>query len=364
MVSPLQISPPCIPAAVERLIVRAAREIQLLASLTPIHAHRERARLVSELRARRRVLPEWTYVPVSHDELGRALEAAAQMLALRDDPLSDLHLARVRELELEAALCAAAGTGDLDRLARERFAPKDPTVARAASDLSAAWLKESAETSFDEPIASDDPRPCSLLSRMREAVGRLRLPFAVVVEPSLAPLAATGDRVILVAAGRFISQEDIVRTVLHELEGHARPRARAQTSAWPLLRAGTAGGVDDQEGRALLLEERAGMLGARRKRQLAARHLAVEAMLEGASFPDVAAMLVDAHEFDPADAVVIAERAFRGGDGKRPGLGRERVYLRSFFRVRAHLTAHPEDEEVMAAGQVAVDACEAVRRFV
>jgi hypothetical protein len=199
---------------------------------------------------------------------------------------------------------------------------------------------------------------------MRAAVGELRLPFAVVARRSLAPLAATGERVILVAAGRLVHEEDAVRTVLHEVDGHARPRARSGDSPLALLRAGTARGVDDQEGRALVLEERAAMLGARRMRQLALRHRAVEAMLDAASFADVASMLVGAHGLDPADAVLVAERAFRGGDGTRPGLGRERVYLESFVRVRAHLAAYPEDERVMAAGQVAIEALSALREWV
>jgi hypothetical protein len=199
---------------------------------------------------------------------------------------------------------------------------------------------------------------------MRQAVGRRRLPFSVVAQPALAPLSATGEQVILVACGRRVREEDAVRTVLHEVEGHACPRARALGAPIAIFRAGTARGTDDQEGRALLLEERAGLLGRRRRRQLAARHRAVEGMLGGASFAEVARLLVGAHGLDPADAVLAAERVFRGGDGERPGLGRERVYLESFSRVRAHLDAHPEDEEVLAAGQVAVDAVGVLREWV
>jgi hypothetical protein len=151
--------------------------------------------------------------------------------------------------------------------------------------------------------------------------------------------------------------------VLHEIEGHARPRARSLQASSALFAAGTARGIDDQEGRALLLEERAGLLGPRRRRQLAARHRAVEAMLDGASFAEVARSLVDSHGLDAAEAVVVAERAFRGSDGERPGLGRERVYLECFVRVRAHLASRPEDERLLEAGQVAIDAVEALRPF-
>jgi len=90
----------------------------------------------------------------------------------------------------------------------------------------------------------------------------------------------------------------------------------------------------------------------------------VEAMLDGASFADVALLLVRTLGLDADDAVLVAERAFRGSDGAWPGLGRERIYLESFVRVAAHLAAHPEDEDVMASGQVAVDSIAAVRDLV
>ena len=134
---------------------------------------------------------------------------------------------------------------------------------------------------------------------------------------------------------------------------------------WPRRRRisvpGRPAGIDDQEGRAVLLEERAGLLGPRRRKQLAARHWAVEAMHGGASFADVASALTAAHGLDAQEAVVVAERAFRGGDGSHPGLGRERVYLESLVRVRRHLAARPHDDAVLASGQVAVDAVETLR---
>ena len=163
------------------------------------------------------------------------------------------------------------------------------------------------------------------------------------------------------ATGRLLPEEDALRTVLHEVEGHARPRTVAELAGSVLFEVGTARGIDDQEGRALLLEERAGLLGPRRRRQLAARHRAVEAMLDGASFADVAEMLATRHGVDAGDAVVVAERAFRGGDGTLPGLGRERIYLEAFVRVRAHLAARPGDERILASGQVALESIEILR---
>ncbi|MDP9150593.1 MAG: hypothetical protein M3O36_11725, partial [Myxococcota bacterium] len=151
---------------VAELVLRASREVQLLAAVTPLDAHRERARLVRELRAGRRPSPDWAYLPVSHDDTRRALDGAERLLASGDDPLRRLYLDRVRELSIEASLCAAAGTSDLARWARTRFAEGDPDVARAASQLCASWLTEPANAPGGTVIVSDDADPRSLLSRM------------------------------------------------------------------------------------------------------------------------------------------------------------------------------------------------------
>jgi hypothetical protein len=353
---------------IERLVTVAASAVRLLATLTPVNAPEERVRLTTDLRAGRAPIPRWKYAnharssPGDPDGLRRALEAADGALdRLADAPLARQYQARVRELGLELALCACAGTREVSLLARERF-PADERVAARASDLCNTWLDTEPRTVPEgEPIASDDIAAGSLLSMMRAAVGEARLPFTVTAQPSLASLAATGDHVILIATGRRVFPEDARRTVLHEIEGHARPRARSIGSPLPLVRAGTARGVDDQEGRALLLEKRAGLLGPGRKRQLAGRHRAVEAMLHGAVFADTAMILKEAHGLDAADAIVVAERAFRGSDGSYPGLGRERVYLEAFVRVEAHLAKHPEDERLLEQGQVALDSLDALR---
>jgi len=357
--------PPVHPS-IEKLLVLASREVQVLAALSPVEAAVERARLTGELRSRGALQPRWRYAPVAHGDLRRALDAAERLLEVDAgaDALGRVHLERVRELILEAELCAAAGTREVSGLARRRYAPHDATCEQEASALCASWLAEPTPLDPSERIASDDADPRSLLSRMREEVGRRRLPFAVVIQPSLAPLAATGDQVILVAPGRPTTEEDVARTVLHEIEGHALPRVRAREAPLALFRVGTARGIDEQEGLALLVEQRHGCLGARRRRMLAARHRTVEAMLSGATFADAASSLVRDHGLDCADAVLVAERAFRGGDGLAPGLGRERVYLESFVRVRAHLVAHPRDEAVLGAGQVALDAVGALAPYV
>src|SRR5262249_6655339 len=156
-----------------------------------------------------------------------------------------------------------------------RFATADdPAIERAAR----AWIAEESEPENGPLRTSDGPEPESLASRMRAELGALRAPFVVDVRRDLASLAATGERAVFGAAGREVSDADVMRTVLHEVSGHVMPRVRAAGLVPFIFRIGTARGTDDQEGYALVLEERAGLLGARRRRILAARHLACAAM--------------------------------------------------------------------------------------
>ncbi len=209
----------------------------------------------------------------------------------------------------------------------------------------------------EQLVRTDDPRdPSSLLSRMRAELSRARLPFRIAVSPELAALAATGEEIVHIAGGRWLTRADVERTVLHEIEGHVRPRALARQQREPIFTVGSARGTDDQEGRALLLEERHQHLTRARRQGLARRHLACVAMREGADFVAVVRQLVDDHGATTREAVVIGERIFRGSDGTFPGLGRERSYLESYLDVRDAFAADPSLEELVAAGQISVTA--------
>jgi hypothetical protein len=303
----------------------------------------------------------WSYEPAADESerLLRILDGVTNRLRrLGGTPLGALYGARANELHLELEAALAVGTPMFAARARARFG-SGPERDQADA-LASTWCAERDDAEESRRLASDDRDPRSLVSRMRAEVARRHLTFAVRTSPSLTALAAISGDTVWVAEGRELTALDVERTVVHEIEAHALPRSRARTLPVPLFAIGTAGGSDDQEGYALWLEERRGVSGPSRRRELGARHLAVSLMSEGADFVSVVRTL--RAESVPLDTCLrAAGRAFRGSHGKTPGLGRERVYIEAFLRVDARLARAPDDEAVLHAGQVAVTAIDTLR---
>ncbi|MET0594331.1 MAG: tyrosine/phenylalanine carboxypeptidase domain-containing protein [Polyangiaceae bacterium] len=357
----------------DKALTLAAGQIRLIRAVTPSNVESERAALEEAFRRGSTRLPKWRYDPLPvPPDLPRALEALADFLD-KEPPLGPIYAARARELCLEAAIVEATGTPRLTALAKQRFL--DPSAVsredgERADAMALAWTSDvlfsngagidcrggNGEATEERSIRTcDESDPRSLVSRMNAEVGKRRLPMRVSVHPGMASLAATGDGVILVAENKWVAPKDVERTVLHEIEGHALPRARAARAPIALFAIGTARGIDDQEGRAIAIEEAAGFLDNARRFELGCRHLAARATHDGADFVDVVALLQGRHA-TVEDALRIAARVQRGGL-TGGGLSREVVYLASRCKL-ARLTAGEDGrkiEDVMRGGRVAAD---------
>lgn len=351
---------------VERWIERADRALDVVARSvesarpTPENFTRELARLTTAWSLPRAdASPRFTYGP--RRALDRERDALSALRAWIPDgaPLAELYVARVDELLLEADLASAPTSATRRALAAQRFGD-------ASGDaLARAWLAEAGAVPVepdDEPSRSDDARdPRSLLSSMKRELGRALVPVRVVARAGLASLAAHKDGVVYVAKDRLVGRRATRRTVHHEVHGHAVPFAASTRASLGLARIGAARGADDQEGWALVLEERAGFLDRGRKSELAARHVAAVHAHDGARFADATRALLSAGIAVDV-AVRAALRAYRGAEGDEGGLGRERVYLSGFVRVHRAIAEDPELERWIASGRISVEAARALSR--
>lgn len=344
-------------------LASAGARVRVIAANTPQNLRVELSRLEQAWATKQPAEPRFVYPPrADWTDTRRALLEVADALEGRG-ALGAIYAARAHELADEAALCEAAGSPALWAVARRRFARRDRCDADADATAE-AWLREGAPLGGEaaasgELVRSDDPAsPDSLFSWMRREIGRRRLPFRVTLEDNLPCLAATGDGLVQVVRGRWVSRRDVERTVRHELDGHAAPRVLGDAAPIGIFALGTARGSDDQEGRALLLEQTAGFLDAARRRELALRHVAARSVEAGADFVATVRLLLSRGA--PLDlALRVAARVHRGG-----GLAREAVYLPALLRVEAAVARDRTIERVLRVGRVAVDAAPVLRRFV
>ncbi|MBF0454430.1 MAG: flavohemoglobin expression-modulating QEGLA motif protein [Magnetococcales bacterium] len=109
----------------------------------------------------------------------------------------------------------------------------------------------------------------------------------------------------------------------HEVGVHLLTWFNGQTQPFKLLSHGLAGYEELQEGLAVLAEYLVGGLVNSRIRILAARVLAVRALISGATFIDLFQLLHATHGFSRSVAFHVAMRVYRGG-----GLTKDLVYLR------------------------------------
>jgi hypothetical protein len=332
-----------------------ARAVQLIARVTPVNAEAEMTRLCAAFGAGRACLPRWEYAAHDVSALDEALRGAAAATLRLEEPLRSLVVERIEEIRLEVANVGAVGTPAFAALACGRFKEGEALLGPIEQSKQLRC-----ETTSAPRTQTDSGDARSLLSQVRTMIGEQRVGFAVRVVDNLQALAATGERTVYVARGRLLTERVARRVATHEVMGHVLPRVRAQ-SLHPLFALGTARGTDDQEGLALMYEERAGLLDGARRVELELRHRAAAAMRSGADFVEVARMVLDAGA--PLEcALRMTARVFRGSDGTFPGLGRESVYLPALARVKAHLAKRPGDERLLASGQVAVEALSMVRK--
>ncbi|HEV8551682.1 MAG TPA: tyrosine/phenylalanine carboxypeptidase domain-containing protein [Polyangiaceae bacterium] len=332
-----------------RALGRAEQQVRLVGRAAPRHVAAEIARLAQDFSRGRRV----ALGPLAHrpEKLGDTRRALARVVELTEplDLFGRLHAARAAELELEARMAETLGTRALAPLAAERFRTPNGATARACDTFVAESLAAPRPLGEAVHLSDDATDPRSLISRLALRARELGIPLRLDVRSDLVATAATGHGVVRLRPGVPLTAAAAERIALHELLAHALPRARAKHAPWALLTVGTRGAADDEEGRAILVEERSRLLDAERRRSLALRHLAAMGVRHGAEPFDTMTRL---RELDVplAEASELVLRVHRGG-----GLGRELVYLPAYVTVRSAFAEEPGLERWLERGRLDLD---------
>ena len=336
-------------------LLSCERKVALLDRLFPLNFADEVESLEAGLVRGRIVLPRFIYRPLPADFSRTIDELSAIRVALGTgtadrafQSVVELMYERACELELEARMVVEVGRPGFLPLLRSRFGSSS-SVRQRSQRLARAWLAESAE---DDP-PSESVGLASYLSRRAISEG-YSFP---IIERKLATVAAASSEALFVEEGATVTVKEADRIWYHEVHAHLLPRLVGTHSCAPLC-CGTSGAGDDEEGRALLLEERHALLGPVRKKQLAVRHLLADAQLyEPERIEEEALNLFSSGVPAPQLAHALS-RVLRGG-----GLSREIVYLPRMIELKRHFSVYPHHERWLKWGRVSIEAVPALERF-
>ena len=149
----------------------------------------------------------------------------------------------------------------------------------------------------------------------------------IQVRDDVAGLLVSG-RKLLIASDTTMPAQRLDALLAHEVSVHLLTHFNGAAQGLSIFRTGLAGYEGVQEGLGVFAEWASGGLTRTRLRLLAARVVAVEAMLKGATFIDVYRTLTRTHGFSSKGAFGIAARVFRSG-----GLAKDAIYLKGFREV-------------------------------
>ncbi|MBN1590833.1 MAG: DUF1704 domain-containing protein [Pirellulales bacterium] len=332
---------------VDRRLAEVANAFDLVWQVTPINtvaAWREFQR------SRFERTPEFRYRPLTVEptELKRRL-FSIPIEKIEDPTLSHLFLQSQDELDRKITMLADIGDYRLLAGSVQVYGLVEPKLLELAKELlrrisSRSRDQESGRTLNAEQFAE--------LARAEIAWYRQKAPdFAttVTVCDDLYWGLSVSDGKLLIGCKTRIPPGRVGPLLQHEIGTHLVTYYNGQAQPFRQLYCGLAGYEAFQEGLAVLAEHLSHSIDPPRVRILAARVIACQALLEGASFVETFRTLNKDHGFSKRLAYTIAMRVYRGG-----GTVKDAIYLRGLVEVLQYLGDGGEFEPLLL-GKIAAD---------
>lgn len=313
---------------VDAQLTAVAESFDLLLSVTPINTDRA---FKTFRRSKFERAPRFHYRPVAVDpDLLKRQLWNIKIERVEDPVLDQLFREKRRELDLKLTLLAERERARFVHTSLALYGRIDDTLKQSALDIMA-----------DVPAGNGAKRQRSvsaahLIARAEEELDRLRhatgtMDGRVVVQNDISSLMVSSGN-LYVGADMSFPANRVEPLIQHEVGTHVLTYWNGRAQPFKLLATGLAGHDELQEGLAVFVEYLVGGLTGSRLRTLAARVLAVDALVDGASFVETYRLL--RHDFDLTErmAFLVTMRVFRGG-----GLTKDAVYLRGLESVIGYL---------------------------
>jgi len=324
-------------AAVDRSLARAASLIRTIEWITPSNAAEERERFL----VNPTLEPLFTYSPRSEEEKASLLALIGENEIPSIEPtLHGLFEERKNELSLESALIDARGDrAEMTRLSQTIYGVPSPSLLTIAE----AILTETPESS---PFTLSSQEIYALFD---DALHQLGLSdWKVSYWENRTTMVRQETKEILLSKERTFRANDGARLVVHEIGVHATRAANGYRQPFTIFALGLPGYLATEEGLASYAEQVCGYSDIDTLRTYAARVIAVDALVSGASFVETAERL-RSHNLSLSESFDVTLRVFRGG-----GFTKDYLYLKGLSDVRAYVERGGDVEELLI-GKIAIE---------
>ena len=340
---------------VDRKLAQVSDAFDFLLDLTPTNADRA---WHAFSKSRFESVPRFTYRSLPEDPvlLKRALYKVP-MERIEDPTIQELFLQKQAELDRKITLLADRNTERFVHGSSQLFGVPDGALLGAAGDILAQPQISSRESEDSDAISATEfaQRAEAEIQQYRQTHSEFTAGVEVRKDVS-GLLCSRGS--LLIGAQTRVPLPRVEAAIQHEVGTHLLTYFNGKAQPLRQLYSGLAGYEELQEGLAVLSEYAVGGLTAGRARTLAVRVVAVQSMLDGATFIDVFRQLTESYGFTKQSAFTTAMRVFRGG-----GLTKDIVYLRGVLGLVDYLR-NGGDLEPLLIGKVALVHAPVVRELI
>jgi uncharacterized protein (TIGR02421 family) len=326
---------------IDRRLARIGASFDVLLNVSPVNT--EEAWQAFERGGRERP-PEFNYrlIPVDPEIAKRQL-FQLRIGEVEDNALEFIFRDKRNELETQLTLLSDRGTSKFLYSSLRLYGAVEAPLLQKATSIIDAVARRSAMKG--EKLDAQE-----FAAMARAEIERYRVHF---------PELTLGVRVrndvdgVLVSNGQVhigetftVARSRAYALLQHEVGTHVLTYCNGQRQPLKLLSVGLAGYDQLQEGLAVLAEYLCGGLGPERLKLLAARVIAVDAMVKGASFIDCHRMLISDLGYTGRKAFMIATRVYRG-----KGSVKDAAYLRGLDLLIEHLRKSPLHLDLLYTGK-------------
>jgi uncharacterized protein (TIGR02421 family) len=327
----------------DKKLDQIARSFDFLLSISPIDTAKAFDRFIADGEGKP---PNFHYRPLTVDpDLAKRDLYAIDLRALEDPLLERLLGEKRRELDAQLTMLATRNTPAFRAASMFLYGSVEADLLSEAQSILSATSRDPPR---GEPVDASAIAAAAraLIADYRAADARFNP--AVEVRDDVAGLLVSNGK-LMIGSDSVMPRHRLGALLAHEVDVHLLTWFNGAAQGLSVFRTGLAGYEGIQEGLGVFAEWSVGGLTRTRLRLLAARVVAVDAMLQSATFIEVYRLLTRDYGFSRKGAFGIAARVFRSG-----GLAKDAIYLHGFRSVAA-LVAEGASLDPFWLGKIAVD---------